>query len=151
MIEIGFRGFDSMISLEKDRDFVINLYYFLRNLVQDNINDLNIIDRLFKRYLNQDETKQVISLLTNIQSKNREKMSDDEFDAIGDILQILNKLLSRLIHIKNVYDTDGYIRMIIFNIPYCAIDRMQPLEFYDNLTDEDEPFWMRDVSDFIQK
>ena len=28
---------------------------------------------------------------------------------------------------------------------------MQPLEFYDSLTDEDEPFCMWDVSDFIQK
>ena len=150
-MEIGFCGLNSMISLKMDRDFVINLYYFLRNLVQDNINDLNIIDRLFKKYLNQNEANQAISLLTKVQKEHQEKIPLDEFNAIEKIIKILNKLLETLIYYQENENRIGCIKMIIFNIPYCAIDQMQPLEFYDNLTDEDEPFWMRDVSNFIQK
>ncbi|UYZ77076.1 hypothetical protein [Moraxella bovis] len=144
-------GFDIIISLNRDKDCIFNLYQFLRNLVKDNFNYLIIIDRLFKKYLNQNETEQAIRILTNIQIINKDKISDDYFNIISKIIRILNKLLDTLIYYKDNGNRIGYIRMIIFNIPYCAIDQMQPLEFYDSLTDEDEPFWMRDVSDFIQK
>lgn len=150
-MEIGFNGLNSIISLKKDRDFVFNLYQTLRDLVKDNTIDLNLIDRLFKKYLNQKETEQVISLLIKIKQEHQDKMLLDEFNAIDKMIKILNKLLETLVFYKECDNRIGYIRMIIFNIPYCAIDQMQPLEFYDSLTDEDEPFWMRDVSDFIQK
>lgn len=110
-----------------------------------------MIDRIFKKYLNHNEVGQAISLLNKIQKEHQERIPLDEFNTIGDIIKILTKLLETLIYYQENENRIGNIRMIIFNISYCAIDRMQPLEFYDNLADEDEPFWMRDVSDFIRK
>lgn len=146
MIEVGLMGVASLISLGERNE----VYSFFSELFMCKFNDKEVfeIKNLYKGYLDYDRSIIVIDILNKINSEN---FIISHKNILNDLIKILHRLSEQLLFFSKENNENGVIRMVIFNIPYCAVDQMQPLEFYDNLTNEDEPFWMRDVSDFIQK
>ncbi|MCL1624316.1 hypothetical protein M2R47_08720, partial [Moraxella sp. Tifton1] len=145
MIEVGLMGVASLISLGERNE----VYSFFSELFACRLDDKEVfaIKKLYKGYLDYDGSIIVIDVLKKIDSEN---FIISHNNILNNLIKILHRLSEQLLFFSKENNENGVIRMIIFNIPYCAIDQMQPLEFYDSLTDEDEPFWMRDVSDFIQ-
>ena len=98
------------------------------------INDSDLIDRLFRRYVKRESNKETLNILkTKLSSYNSELLK-----------LLVSKFENEIEHSEYFlqrFNTHIPIRLIISDMPYPLIEEEVPLEDYDNL--EGDPLWMR--------
>ena len=125
-MEVAFRSLSSIYVISEQTD-LSELFSF--------INDNELIDRLYRRYVRREEAEDTLSLL-------KAKSLDDKNMRLHKIL--VEKFEKEIEHAEYFFKRFGEyipIRIIISDMPYPLIEEEIPLEDYDNL--EGDPFWMR--------
>lgn len=146
-LTVGLMGPMITIGIEK-REYVNTILQKIVLRAKNNYDEYLIINKLYKKYLNLND----VEIFLKIQFiKYIYDFNEEQVLVFNTILNTINRLYEQMLFMIENNENPRPLRLVIYNIPYLIYDQMQPLEFYDNLTDEDEPFWMRDVSDFIQK
>lgn len=97
----------------------------------------NLLLRLYKKVVKQEDLDATIGLLKQIQKNfrgNQKKILEKIINAYEYLLELLQLRMKKG---KNY----SPIKFVLLDIPYSVLDRNIPLEDYEN--NEGEPFWMR--------
>lgn len=145
---IGLKGPMLTIRIANRKIFKITFGKLLQELKSQNDTSYYLFYKLYKKYLTVSDAKEIIKVNIN---EYKDNFNDDEVAVLDKIQNALLELYEQMLFMIENHEDPKILKLVISDIPHLIYDKIQPLEFYDNLTDEDEPFWMRDVSDFIQK
>ena len=137
MRNVGFKGGSSMFEIGTPAEMVEFFNYLRGNLVSRE--DLEILDRLYRKYVGYDDLDKVSQLVSNLRN-NSVFVFDEKY------LTHLDAIEHCIESAKIFYKSWGdYVplKVGVTDVPYYIEDKLRPLEHYDALTNDDPPFWLR--------
>ena len=164
-LKYGLYGGGHLLVLGTKNDMT-SFYRLIHHYCKDIENIELISDRLYKKYVKKDDVDKTLDVMyligesfkkVSIESLENKKdyIIDSALnwkkDTLFDVYENIFKGFSE-ITIDFNYSIEDYgfsskllIKTVIVNIPYTNWIKELPQELFDNLTDEDEPFWMWDI------
>ena len=164
-LEYGLYGGGHLLVLGTKNDMT-SFYRLIHHYCKDIENIELISDRLYKKYVKKDDVDKTLDVMyligesfkkVSIESLENKKdyIIDSALNWKKDTLfDVYAKVFDRFPHIIQMFkyfledvgfDSDVLIKTVIASIPYTDWIKELPQELFDNLTDEDEPFWMWDI------
>ncbi|MFC0820802.1 hypothetical protein [Moraxella marmotae] len=145
---VGLMGPMLTIGIANRKQFKSTFDKLLEELKNKSDTYYYLFCKLYKKYLTVSDAEEIIKVDLDEYKSN---FSDDEIVILDKIHKSVLDLYRQMLFMIENNEDPKVLKLALSDIPYFIYDRMLPLEAYDDLTDKDEPFWMRDVSDFIQK
>lgn len=145
-INAGLRGPMSIIPISNR----VELYKLLKTLnkflKENNINNYTLIsDRLFKKYVTYEDAKIVEHIFDEIHHSFSSCLPEKEKVIFFKFRASFSKLLEQLSFLYSKGESNGVIKIIVSDLPYEIYDKYKGNDFYDNLSEDDEPYWMRNL------
>ncbi|AHG65586.1 hypothetical protein [Advenella mimigardefordensis] len=137
MKNVGFKGGSSMFEVGTPAEMEEFFNYLRGKLVSRE--DLEILDRLYRKYIAYDDLDKVSQLVSSLRS-NPALMLDKKY--LKNLDAIEHCIESAKVFYKN-WGEYVPLKVGVTDVPYYIDDERLPLELYDALTNDDPPFWLR--------
>lgn len=104
------------------------------SILFNTINDCQLIDRLYRRYVKHEDNEKTLALLIS-------KSKIVKNNLLNELVKKFERGIENSEYFFKKYGEYFPIRLVICDMPYSLIEEDIPLEDYDNL--EGDPLWMR--------
>ncbi|MBD8109413.1 MULTISPECIES: hypothetical protein [Erwinia] len=137
MKHVGFCGGSSFFELGSPSDMV--RFFDVLHHLSRNERERNLLERLYKKYVNLDEIGETQLVIQELKSLSHESFLM-EFSKYFESIEWCFQSAKAFYEDWNIYQA---VKIIITDMPYCVSDIDRPKEEYDVLTSDDMPFWLR--------
>lgn len=103
-----------------------------------------ITDRMYKRYIRPEDLQETINIMKRIENGFLEKFgrNNPQYTKFFDTFYRALEDCEYLIEIDDWY---GRFQIGMVQLPFASQERRLPNEIYDEMGEDEEPLWMRDI------
>ncbi|MCE0829021.1 hypothetical protein LVQ78_23860 [Buttiauxella sp. A2-C2_NF] len=134
MKHIGFYGGSSIVELGNAEEMFLFLTFLQQSA--ESLEEIEVITRLFKKYLRLQDLDVMLNFLNKLCGENKNNNYD----------RYVEGLMHCIISAKGFYeDWNIYksVKVLPTDMPDFMTERDRPLEDYEHLHVNDQPFWLR--------
>ena len=108
----------------------------------DNLDNYVLFNKLYKKYLNLEDAEKLTKIDFNSYASD---FNDSEIIILNKMYNSVVELYEQMLFMIENNEEARALKLIISDVPYYIYDKNQSTEFYDNLSETDEPCWMRKI------